>query len=220
MKGKHNFLKEYYRVLPREGKFFFRLEGLKNRLIVAILRSMDASEFQMVRGWLSPTWNRSVSGVVTGWLSALLALSVAGTLSQASGEDWFFPLRVLATLLIGPAATEWDHPESLQVGGGVLLLLAGFWGLVYGHFVQVQKPLSAFAMGLVWGFLGWVFHWNLFFQSVPALAALDLSRAGALWVFETYGAGFLIFPWVKQLLQGFFRTPSENNGSSSQVAGR
>lgn len=168
------------------------------------LSSSAPSSF--VAPWLKIDPTRWMAGWLTGALGASCGIAGSMALAAYHGVEAEFPPRLLATLLLGPEATTFQHPSSLWVGFGVAKVIGGFWGLVYGHFVWAEKISASLGMGLTWGLFAWIFNWNLFLQSFSSIAAAEVSPAAGLLSCLIYGLSFLAFPSILKIIRTLLKS--------------
>lgn len=142
----------------------------------------------LVAHWLKFDVARLLSGLVAGVFAGAAALLVSMVLCLKVGYEGSFAIKLFATLLHGPAATEYGSHSVGFLSGLVLFeFLCGFWGMVYAHFVFTQKWSGLLAMGVVWGLFSWIFQWNLFLQSFHTIYAVHIPAQAAFPVCLTYG---------------------------------
>jgi hypothetical protein len=145
-------------------------------------------DINLVEGWLKADPKRWLAGVLAGLFAALIAIAVAGIISVVGGMEFLFPVKLMATWVLGASATELGmHLGAIAVGFGVIGAICGFWGFVYAQFVRTNCLGPLLAMGLVWGIFSWVFEWNLFFHSIKPILTADVSPAPVFFICLAYG---------------------------------
>lgn len=145
-------------------------------------------EYNLVEMWLRRDPIRWVAGVLAGLLAGTLTLGFAGWVAQQSGFEFFFPVKLMATTVLGPSATAFDAPiNSIYLGAGVFYALAALLGFVFAHFTGVNSLYALLPMGLVWGIFSWIFIWNLFLQSFRPIFAAQLSSGLVLPICLVFG---------------------------------
>lgn len=149
---------------------------------------LPPEDIDLVATWLVADKTRWIAGVAAGLFAGLVALSFAGVLALTGGMEFLFPVKLMASAILGPYATELGaHPRAVIAGLVFTEALAALWGFVYAHFIKTNALGALLAMGLVWGVFGWIFHWNLYFHSIKPILAANISPAAAFPVFLVWG---------------------------------
>ncbi len=142
----------------------------------------------LVSQWSRVDPTRWIAGVLAGVLAMVIAMVLAGIFSTAGGMDFLFPVKLMATPILGSSATEFAAGAgAVIVGGLVVALIGGFWGFVYSHFVFTNSLSALLPMGLVWAVYLWIFNWCLYFQSFKTISVTQLPRSLVLFVCIAYG---------------------------------
>lgn len=152
------------------------------------LNDLPIEDIDMIATWLVADKVRWLAGIAAGLFAGVVALGFAGVLATAGGMEFWFPVKLMGTWIVGSAGTE-IGPNYGNIFAGLVVVeaLAAFWGFVYAHFIKTNSLGALLVMGLVWGVFGWIFHWNLFFHSVRTILASNVSPAAAFPVFLVYG---------------------------------
>ena len=150
----------------------------------------DENDLDLVKVWLQTDPLRWIAGILGGLVAAALACLVAGLLARAHGMEFLFPVKLMATPIVGSAATEYTAPFSSILAGAIFIAVIGaFWGLVFGHFVFATRLLPLLGMGFTWGAFTWVFIWNLMLPSFRTIHDARISPAAAFLICMTFGLG-------------------------------
>lgn len=158
-------------------------------------------EYNLVEMWLRRDPIRWLSGALAGVLACVVALLVAAVLARWAGYEFYFPIQLLGTPLLGGGATEIGEMAGVWAGCCVAGLISLFWGVVYSHFVGTNSLCALLPMGLVWGVFSWIFTWNLFLQSFSSVFATQLSSGGAFVVCLAYGLSLSSVTFFDRLLR-------------------
>lgn len=131
---------------------------------------------------------RWVAGALAGAVAGLAASLFAGVLAVATGNEFWFPFKLLAAIVLGPAATTRGLAFGAILAGLVVLeLLCVIFGVLFANFARTRAPRALLLMGLVWGTFSWIFLWNLFLQSFRPIFAAQVPSAAALPVCLVFG---------------------------------
>lgn len=161
----------------------------------------DGNDINLVEVWLQRKPLRWIAGILGGLVAAALAMLVAGLLAQSHGMEFLFPIKLMATPLVGSAATEFGAPASALLAGLVFIgFIGAFWGMVFGHFVFATRLPSLIGMGLTWAAFSWVFLWNLFFPSFRTIHNAHISPGAAFAVCIAFGLGMVSVAFFKRML--------------------
>jgi hypothetical protein len=149
---------------------------------------MQEGEMNLVDKWSRIDPTRWIAGVMAGILAMVIAMVLAGVFAKAGGMDFLFPVKLMATPIMGASATEFAAGiGAIIVGAIVLAFIGGFWGFVYSHFVFSNSMSALLPMGLVWAIYLWIFNWNLYLQSFKTISVTDLPRSLVFFVCLAYG---------------------------------
>lgn len=149
---------------------------------------MNAPQANLVATWLRRDPKRLRAGILGGMVGGLISAVVAMAVSAATGHDAWFPVKLVATPVLGSIATEIGFRlGAILVGLALHEILSAFLGMIFSHFVYTNSLRPLLAMGLVWGVLQWIFVWNLFSQSFKPIFAAQIQSGAALLVCVTYG---------------------------------
>jgi hypothetical protein len=165
--------------------------------------STATEEFNLVETWLRVDRVRWIAGVMAGLFAGLVAIGLGGVLAAVSGLEFWFPIKLMATIVLGAQATEVGMIlPAILTGLVVFEALCAFWGFVYGHFVKTNSLGPLLAMGVVWGLLAWIFNWNLFMHSIRTIVAADVSPGATFPVCMTYGVALTSIAFFDRALRG------------------
>lgn len=146
------------------------------------------ADMNLVELWLRKDPIRWLAGAAAGLFAGLVALAFAMIIAGATGLDPLFPIKLIATIPAGSAATELAFSmPMIIIGLAFFELIGAFFGLAYAHFTATNHLASLLAMGLVWGLFSWIFIWNLFMPAFRVIVAAGVPAAGALPVCLAYG---------------------------------
>ncbi len=149
---------------------------------------LPVEDIDMIATWLVADRTRWLAGIVAGLFSGVLALGVAGVLSYINELEFLYPLKLMATPILGLEATDYSAGFFTILTGFIFFeSMCALWGFVYAHFVKTNSLGSLLAMGAVWGFFSWVFEWNLFLHSVKPILYAGVPASAALLVCMVYG---------------------------------
>src|SRR5437588_359873 len=116
-------------------------------------REIDtAGEMNLVQYWLRKDTTRWKAGVLAGLFAGVIMLAFAAVLGKALGvADLWFPVKLWASILVGPRAMAFGNHMPAILGGFVFFeILAAFLGFIYGHFVFSNSYSALLPMGVVW----------------------------------------------------------------------
>jgi hypothetical protein len=147
-------------------------------------------EYNLVEIWLRWDPARWAAGVLASLFAAALTMATAMVVANLAGYEIWFPLKLMATPVLGSVATEigWNN-QSICSGALVITSICLFWGVIYAHFTGTTSLKALLPMGLVWGAFSWIFLWNLFFQSFKTIRAAQMSSGALFPVCMVYGLG-------------------------------
>ncbi len=164
--------------------------------------ALPPEDIDLVANWLVFDRVRAVAGVLTGLFAGVLALAVAGALAVMNGMEFLYPVKLMATPVLGFAATEYSAGFLTLVTGFIVFqFMCTFWGFVYSHFVKTDALGPLLAMGAVWGFFSWVFEWNLFLHAEKAIVYSGVSPSAALLVCMVYGVSMSSLAFFNRVLR-------------------
>jgi hypothetical protein len=155
----------------------------------------------LVELWIKRDNIRLVAGFLAGVFAAACAAIVGGIIASAHGMEFFFPVKLLGTVLLGPDATEYSYAPGLGAGLAVLGFICVFWGVIYAHFTKTNALSALLPMGVVWGLFSWIFIWNLFLPSFNTIKAAGISAGPALAVCLAYGIGLASVSMFDRLMR-------------------
>jgi hypothetical protein len=158
-------------------------------------------EYNLVEVWLRRDPVRWLAGAIAGALACSIALLVASLLAQAAGYEFYFPIKLMGTPLLGASATVTGEFAGVWAGCAVSGLICIFWGVIYAHFIGTNSLAALLPMGLVWGVFSWIFTWNLFLQSFRTIFDARLSSGGAFLVCMAYGLSLSTLAFFDRLLR-------------------
>ncbi len=144
-------------------------------------------EYNLVEIWLRKDPVRWAAGALAGLFAGAVALLFAMIFASCVGMDFWFPAKLMGTILLGPSATEFAATQSIWVGVATFEAICLFFGFVFAHFTGTNSVSALLAMGLAWGAFSWVFLWNLFLQSFRTIFSAHVSSGAALPVCFVYG---------------------------------
>lgn len=164
---------------------------------------LPVEDVDLVAGWLVADKTRWAAGIAAGLFAGVVALGLAGVLAVSGGMEFWFPIKLMATPIVGSAATEYGFNVGSIVAGLIFVeALAAFWGFVYSHFVKTDSLGALLAMGVVWALFGWIFHWNLYFASFRTVYAAHVSSGAAFPVFLAYGVSLTSVAFFDRAFRG------------------
>ncbi len=142
----------------------------------------------LVELWLRKDVFRWLAGAMAGLFAAALALIAAILMAGVFGYELWFPIKLFATILLGPSATEFGmNLRSLVVGIAVVEMIGAVLGVLYAHFTQTNLLQALLGIGLVWGLFSWIFIWCLFLPSFKVIRYAGVSAAPAFFVCVIFG---------------------------------
>ena len=116
--------------------------------------------------------------------------------------DFWFPVRLAATPLLGPGATDLAFRlGTIVLGFGLYEILSGLLGFLFSQFVRTNAPRPLFALGTVWGLFSWIFVWSLFLQSFAPIQVAGVSSGAALLICLVYGLSLGVIGPVDRMLR-------------------
>lgn len=163
---------------------------------------LPPEDTDIVAGWLIADKTRWIAGVMAGLFAGLVALGFAGVLAIAGGLEFWFPIKIMGSWILGASATELGFKLGAIIAGLVIVeALSAFWGAVYAHFVKTDSLGSLLAMGVVWGTFGWIFHWNLYFHSIKPILAANISPGAVFPVFMVWGMALTVVSFFDRAMR-------------------
>jgi hypothetical protein len=159
------------------------------------------NDVNLVALWTSVDVTRWIAGIIAGAIAAAISMFVGGLLSTSQGYEFIFPIKLLGTAVLGGSATGYGNTQGLIVGLAVLGAITMFWGFVFGHFVRTNKFWGLLGMGFTWGAFTWVFVWNLFLHSSPAIGASNVPSGPAFACCLAYGFGMMTIALVDKVIR-------------------
>ena len=162
-----------------------------------------AEDFNLVEAWLTRDTTRWIAGVMAGLFAGLVALGLGMVMSAVSGMEIWFPIKLMATIILGSTATELGPQLGAILVGFVLFeAICAFWGFVYAQFVRTNQLGALLAMGVVWGLFSWILTWNLFMHSFKTIMAADISPAATFPVCIAYGVSLTVVVFFDRAMRG------------------
>lgn len=162
--------------------------NLKSLMANPQMAPQEEGDFDLIALWLQRDPVRWVAGAVTGAFAGMVSILVGGILSAKAGLGFLFPIKLLATVILGSSATEYDAGAGVLIVGFVFYeFLAAFAGVFYAHFTRTENRGFLLSMGATWGVFTWVFWWNLYFQSWSTISDTQVGAGGPLFVCLAYG---------------------------------
>lgn len=160
-------------------------------------------EMNLVAQWSRIDPTRWISGILSGILGGGVLMIVAGLFASSGGMEFTFPIKLMATPVLGASATELGQNLNALIVGA-LMIEAGctFWGFVYSHFVFTNRLSALAPMGLVWGVYLWIFDWNLFLQSFKTISVTQVPRAPVFFICLSYGLSLVSVTFFDRALRG------------------
>ncbi|MEK6578182.1 MAG: hypothetical protein AABZ55_03060 [Bdellovibrionota bacterium] len=145
-------------------------------------------EYNLTDQWIRKNPNRWIAGALGGLFAGTVMAVVAMLVSAKVGMQPTFPLKLVASVLLGAQATDYEAGAHFILLGLIAHeVLAMFIGIIFGHFVTAKTFVGNTAMGLVWGLFSWIFMWNLFFQSFSTVLAAHISSAAVFPICLAFG---------------------------------
>jgi hypothetical protein len=159
-------------------------------------------EYNLVEIWLRKDPVRWVSGALAGLIAGVVAMGVAGFVSTSFGMEFWFPVKLMGSIVLGPYATEFSSTNGVLAGWAVVEILAMFLGAVYAHFTGTNAVGPLLAMGLVWGTFTWIFIWNLFMQSFKSISAVRVPSTATFPVCIAFGLALASVTVFDRMMRG------------------
>jgi hypothetical protein len=160
-------------------------------------------EYDLVAVWLRKDPIRWLSGALAGVVAGAVAMCVAMALASAMGMEFWFPIKLVGTIGLGPSATEYGtHLPAILTGALIFEALCLFLGVVFAHFTGTNAVRSLLAMGLVWGTFSWIFIWNLFLQSFKPINAVKIPSGAVFPVCIAFGLALACVSVFDRTLRG------------------
>lgn len=164
--------------------------------------SQEAQDMNIVALWLSCDPTRWVAGAISGLFAGIVAICCAALMASIAGVEFWFPVKLMATILLGPSATVLGaNFGSILTGFLLIEALALFFGVVYAHFARTNSLPALFGMGLTWGAFSWIFIWNLFLQSFRPIFVAAVSSGAAFFVCMAYGLALISVAFIDRALR-------------------
>ncbi|MCM2276922.1 MAG: hypothetical protein NDJ89_02455 [Oligoflexia bacterium] len=131
---------------------------------------------------------RWIAGALAGAFAGLIALVFAMLVAAVGGQEFWFPVKLMATIVLGPEATYLGAHFGAILGGLLVFeVLSVIFGVLYANFARTNSLQALLLIGLVWGTFSWIFLWNLFLQSFRPILAAEVSSAAAFPVCLVFG---------------------------------
>ncbi|MGK5085558.1 hypothetical protein WDW37_19900 [Bdellovibrionota bacterium FG-1] len=166
-------------------------------------QALPPEDIDLVATWLVADRVRWAAGIAAGLFAGFLAMAVAAVVAVASGMEFVYPAKLMATAILGWEATDYSSGIStVLVGFGLFEVASAFWGFIYAHFVKTNALGSLLAMGAVWGFFSWVFEWNLFLHSVKPILYSGVGPGVAFLICMTYGVALTSVAFFDRVFRG------------------
>lgn len=170
----------------------------------AISHDIPSTEDQdIVALWLRYDPIRWAAGAASGLFAGLVAVFFAMILSSLGGQEFWFPIKLIATIILGPSATVLGaHFGAIATGLILFEVLAMFFGVVYAHFARTNCLRALLGVGLTWGAFSWIFIWNLFSQSFKPIFNANVSSGAAFAVCMIYGLSLTSVAFFDRAIRG------------------
>jgi hypothetical protein len=166
------------------------------------MRNME-NDMNLVERWLRFDAKRWIAGILAGVFAGAVALAIAGLIASATGFEFWFPAKVMATIVQGSHATEYGSGFGAILSGIILFeAICVFFGIIYAHFTATNSLPALLGIGLVWGAFSWIFIWNLFLQSFYTIFVMSLSAAAAFPVCIAYGLSLTSVAFFDRAIRG------------------
>lgn len=163
----------------------------------------NSNDMNIVALWLRVDKVRWISGLLAGLLAGAMALVFAMVLCVASGREFWYPAKLMASILMGTDATAVGGQFGMILCGFILFeALASFLGFVYAHFTATNNTQALLAVGLTWAAFSWIFIWNLFFQSFSTIFAAALPSGAVFAVCLVYGLSLTSVGFFDRAMRG------------------
>ena len=164
---------------------------------------LPPEDINLVATWLVADKTRWAAGILAGLFAGVVALAFAGVMAAASGSEFLYPIKLMATPVLGYDATDLrSGAGSVIVGLALFEIVSAFWGFIYAHFIKTNALGSLLAMGAVWGFFSWVFEWNLFLHAVKPILYSGVGAAPVFFVCMVYGVSLTSVAFFHRALGG------------------
>lgn len=160
-------------------------------------------DMNIVALWLRCDKTRWVAGAAGGLFAGLVAIFFAMVMAVLGGKEFWFPVKLIASIVLGPSATVLGfHFGAIAVGCAVFEALAMFWGVVYAHFAPTNSLSALLGVGATWAAFSWIFIWNLFLQSFKPIFNAQVSSGAAFAICMVYGLSLTAVAFFDRVLRG------------------
>ena len=166
-------------------------------------------EPNLVQMWLRKDPVRWIAGSLAGVFAGAFAMGIAMTFACAYDFEIWFPLKLIATSVLGSEATEvGPELDSAAFLGGMLWEgVCAFLGFVFAHFTYTNVLVELLAMGLTWGTFSWIFIWNLFLQSFHSIHWAQISSAAVFPICIGFGLALSSVALFDRMIRGNSPSP-------------
>jgi hypothetical protein len=159
-------------------------------------------EYNLVEIWLRRDPVRWIAGALAGLIAGAIALGLAMIMASAFGMEFWFPIKLIGTIALGPSATEIGANFSGIIAGALIFeFFCMLLGAIYAHFTGTNSVKPLLAMGLVWGTFSWIFIWNLFMQSIKSINAAKLPSGAILPICWTFGLSLACVSFFDRMMR-------------------
>jgi hypothetical protein len=160
-------------------------------------------DINIVELWLRKDTVRWVSGALAGLFAGLVAICFAMLLAVMSGAEFWYPVKLMATMVLGSSATVLGaHMGAILTGFILFELLSVLLGVIYAHFTASNSLSVLLGIGLVWGMFSWIFIWNLFFQSFKTIFAANVSSGAVFPICMVFGLALTSVGFFDRAIRG------------------
>ncbi len=162
----------------------------------------EEGDINIVALWLKKDPTRWTAGALGGFTAGLVGLVVAMILSVMGGYEYLLPFKFPALPILGNEATALGmHMNAIALGFVVLSGISIFLGVIYAHFTSTNNFKALLGAGFTWGIFSWIFLFNLFTMSFPAISAMALPRSGTLFVSLAYGFSLVTVGFFDRMMR-------------------
>lgn len=145
-------------------------------------------DINIVGMWTSFDKVRWIAGALGGLFAGFVAIVFAMVMVAAAGSEFWYPVKLMATPVLGAGATVYGfNLGAIVVGLIVFEVLTMVLGMIYAHFTVTNLLSVLLGIGIVWALFSWIFIWNLFLQSFETIFASQLPSGAALAVCLVFG---------------------------------
>lgn len=152
------------------------------------IHTENDGETNLVETWLTFDLPRVIAGFLAGIFAGIIMAIVAGGFATMGGLEFFYPIKLAASPLLGDNALNLGiWPGVLAVGALTHLFLCGILGAIFAHFTQTNAVIPLLGAGFMWGTFAWIFINNLFSKSFQQVMAAHVPAGAAFFIHLAFG---------------------------------